>query len=265
MIINLKGATTYIGTGGKSLDITKRALCFLHGSGQNHLSFIQQARFFAYKGYSVIVPDMPAHGFSDGNPCKSIKENAEWINDLLVELKLKNVIITGHSQGCLVALELNKIFKYPLEAIIFVAGSNKIPVNQFLLDLSKKNPQKASQMMVTWGHGIDGDLSINKWPGHSHYGEGNNIMSMNKPTTLNCDLNSCNDYSDGKDAAKKIKVPALAVLAKNDQMTPLKSGLKFVELMENCETQILDCGHFIPSERPLELNSIINSFLSKLE
>ena len=56
MIINFKGAKTYIGTGGKSLDITKMTLCFLHGSGQNHLSFIQQARFFAYKGYSVIVP-----------------------------------------------------------------------------------------------------------------------------------------------------------------------------------------------------------------
>ena len=88
---------------------------------------------------------------------------------------------------------------------------------------------------------------------------------MNKPTALNYDLNSCNDYSDGINAAKKIKVPALAVLAKNDQMTPLKSGLKFVELLENCETHILDCGHFLPSERPLELNSIINSFLLKLE
>ena len=107
MIINFKGAKTYLGTGGKSLDINKRTLCFLHGSGQNHLSFIQQARFFAYKGYSVIVPDMPAHGFSDGNPCKSIKENAEWINDLLVKLNLKDVVVIGHSQGCLVALELN--------------------------------------------------------------------------------------------------------------------------------------------------------------
>ena len=88
---------------------------------------------------------------------------------------------------------------------------------------------------------------------------------MNKPKALNCDLNSCNDYSDGTEAAKNIKVPALAVLAKNDQMTPLKSGLKFVELIKNCETHTLDCGHFLPSERPMELNSIINSFLSKLK
>ncbi len=30
------------------------------------------------------------HGFSDGNPCRSIKENAEWIYDLLKELKAKD-------------------------------------------------------------------------------------------------------------------------------------------------------------------------------
>ena len=48
-------------------------------------------------------------------------------------------------------------------------------------------------------------------------------------------------------------------------MTPLKSGLKFVELIKNCETHTLDCGHFLPSERPMELNSIINSFLLKLK
>ena len=60
MIINFKGAKTYIGTGGKSLDINKMTLCFLHGSGQNHLSFIQQARFFAYKG-SVSYTHLRAH------------------------------------------------------------------------------------------------------------------------------------------------------------------------------------------------------------
>jgi predicted esterase len=50
MLINFKGADTYVGTGGKKLDNSKTTICFLHGAGQNHLSFVQQARFFAYKG-----------------------------------------------------------------------------------------------------------------------------------------------------------------------------------------------------------------------
>ena len=83
MRINFKGNETYIGTGGRSLDNTKTTICFLHGSGQNHLSFIQQARFFAFKGYSVIVPDMPGHGLSEGKPLNSIRDNAKWVLSLI--------------------------------------------------------------------------------------------------------------------------------------------------------------------------------------
>ena len=89
MIIKFKGVETYVGTGGKNLDNTKMTLCFIHGAGQNHLSFVQQARFFAYRGFSVIVPDMPGHGLSKGKPCKSIKEIADWIYDLLISLSQK--------------------------------------------------------------------------------------------------------------------------------------------------------------------------------
>jgi len=160
MIINFKGNETYIGTGGKSLDSSKTNICFLHGSGQNHFSFVQQARFFAFKGYSVIVPDMPGHGLSMGKPCESIQDNANWVYELLVELKVKDLVVVGHSQGCLVSLELNRLYPEILKGIVFVAGSNEIPVNQFLLDLAKEDAKKASTMMVTWGHGIDGDMSI---------------------------------------------------------------------------------------------------------
>ena len=65
-------------------------------------------------------------------------------------------------------------------------------------------------------------------------------------------------------AAKKINIPTLAVLAKFDQMTPLKSGKKFVDLLDNCELKVLDCGHFLQAERPKELNLFISSYLRKL-
>ena len=78
------------------------------------------------------------------------------------------------------------------------------------------------------------------------------------------DLEACNKYDGGTDAAQKINIPTLAVLAKFDQMTPLKSGKKFVDLLDNCELKILDCGHFLQAERPKELNTFISSYLRKL-
>ena len=265
MFINFKGTKTYIGTGGKKLETDKMTICFIHGSGQNHLSFVQQARYFAHKGYSVIVPDMPGHGFSEGKPLSSIKEQAQWIYDLIKELNVKDIVLLGHSQGCLIGLELNKLYSEFLKGIIFVAGSNAIPVNQFLIDLASNNIKKAYQMMITWGHGKDGAMSTGCWPGHSHFGEGFNIMSMNLESSLKIDLEACNEYNEGIEASKIINIPALAVFAKYDQMTPLKSGKKFVDLIKNCDLHVLDCGHFLQAERPKELNSIIFSYLKNLK
>jgi pimeloyl-ACP methyl ester carboxylesterase len=264
MFIDFKGAKTYINTGGKNIDTNKTSLCFVHGSGQNHFSFAQQSRYFANKGYSVIVPDLPGHGFSEGAPCSSIKENAEWIFDLFKKLNLNNIIYLGHSQGCLTGLELNKNYPKLLKGIIFIAGSNKIPVNQFLIDLASNDFKKAYKMMVTWGHGKDGAMFTGNMPGHAHFGEGVNIMNMNNEKTLKIDLEACNNYYEGEDASKKINIPALAVLAKFDQMTPLKSGKKFTDLLNKCELKILDCGHFLQAERPKELNMFISSYLRKL-
>ena len=63
--------------------------------------------------------------------------------------------------------------------MIFIAGSNIIPVNQFLIDLASKDFKRAYKMMVTWGHGKDGAMFTNNMPGHAHFGEGFNIMNMN--------------------------------------------------------------------------------------
>ena len=119
-------------------------------------------------------------------------------------------------------------------------------------------------MMVTWGHGKDGAMFTNNMPGHAHFGEGFNIMNMNNDKTLKIDLEACNKYGAGIEAAKRIDIPTLAVLAKFDQMTPLKSGQKFVDLLDNCDLKILDCGHFLQAERPKELNIFISSYLRKL-
>ena len=41
-----------------------------------------------------------------------------------------------------------------------------------------------------------------------------NIMNMNNDKTLKIDLEACNKYGAGIEAAKRIDIPTLAVLAK---------------------------------------------------
>ena len=53
-------------------------------------------------------------------------------------LDLKSLILVGHSQGCLEILE-NIILrlKIELKKLVFIGGSNKMPVHQDLIDLAE--------------------------------------------------------------------------------------------------------------------------------
>ena len=57
----------------------------------------------------------------------------------------------------------------------------------------------------------------------------------------------------------------MAILARFDMMTPLKSGQILVNTIKNCETFILNCGHFLPAEKPKELNRLIYKYLKNLD
>ena len=265
MYLKFKDNETFVSTGGKSLNDKQTSICFLHGAGQNHFSFVQQVRYFASRGFNAIAPDFPGHGYSKGTPNNSIKEDAKWLLSLLDEIGISKLIIAGHSQGCLTALELSKLKPKSLKGIIFIAGAARIPVNDFLLEKASIEPEKAYSLMVTWGHGKQGSFSISEYPGHHHFAEGTSVMKMNDTSALINDLKACNDYEMGINNAEKIDLPCLAVLAKFDIMTPLKSGQKLVEAIKNCNCNILDCGHFLPAEKPKELNRIIFQYLKKLD
>ncbi len=265
MYLNYNSNETFISTGGESLDLNKPTICFVHGAGQNHFTFTQQIRYFANRGYNALSPDFPGHGFSKGDPNSSIEDDAKWLQGVLEKIGIKNFVIAGHSQGCLTSLEFSLLKPEALKGIIFIAGASKIPVNDFLIQKASDEPYKANDLMVTWGHGDQASFSISEWPGHHHFSEGNSVMSMNKISTLVNDLKSCNKYEGGLNAAKNLDIHCLAVLAKFDVMTPLKAGKKLVEAIKNCECHVLNCGHFLPVEKPKELNNFILEYLKNLD
>ena len=253
----------FISTGGRDFDAKGNVLLFIHGSGQSHLTFMQQGRFFANRGWQVLNPDMPAHGLSEGAPLTSIEEMADWYAGLLDELGISQASLIGHSQGCLVALELARRHADKVNKICFLAGALAIPVNDALLEMAEKMPPQAYQAMVNWAHGTDSHLYHHSWPGHTHIDFGNKVMEQNHNAALSADLHACNNYSDGKIAAQAVRCPTLAILAAKDKMTPVKFGSQLKNEIENCELHIIsDAGHFLPSERPFEVNQHIRSFLA---
>ena len=257
----LNGIDIHIATGGRSFDAAGEVIIMLHGSGQNHLTWVLQSRYFAYRGYGILAPDFPGHGLSGGRPLESIEDMAAWVIALMDSLDVKSAILVGHSQGCLVAIEAAAAYPDRVKRVALIAGAMAIPVNQQLLDMSDKALAKAINVMTSWGHGPMAHMHDNTQPGHSFIGYGQRLMSLNDHDALRADLNACNGYKNGPAAAKCLTQPALCILAENDRMTPVKFGREMATTLNHAEmTIIAGAGHMLPAEYPAEVNAALRSF-----
>ncbi len=81
-------------------------LLFVHGSFINKAYWAAQIAYFKEQ-YRVIAVDLPGHGHSGSNRTTwNIREYGKDICFLINELKLKNVVLIGHSMGGDVILEV---------------------------------------------------------------------------------------------------------------------------------------------------------------
>src|SRR5215468_5040901 len=101
MYLVVNGVKTFAGTGGRDFDPALPLVVFMHGAGLNHTVWTLLARWFAHRGASVLAPDLPGHGRSDGEPLGSIAALADWAGALIVAARVAAATIIGHSMGCL--------------------------------------------------------------------------------------------------------------------------------------------------------------------
>ena len=167
MYFEVNGKQAFATTGGKDFDHSKPTVIFLHGSGLDHTFWGLHSRFFAFRNYSVLVPDYPGHSNSEGPALASIEAIADWLNDAVVALDAQNISVVAHSQGCLVALEFASRYKERLKSVSFIASGLATPVNAALIDAAENDPEAAFAMMLSWGFGPAGHLHQGPIPGNS--------------------------------------------------------------------------------------------------
>ena len=262
MRLDVNGSETFVSTGGRPFDPNGEVLLFIHGSGQSHLSWTLQGRFFANRGWQVLAPDLPGHNLSSGQPLDTCEVVADWCADLLTAAGCKQATVIGHSQGGLVALAMAAQHPSRVKRLAMIGAATAIPVNEFLVDLATNSEAKAIRFMVSWSHGSEGHLYDHTMPGQSHLTTGKEVMGQNSPGVLLNDLVACNAYSSGAEDAAKVQCPTLLILASKDRMVPSKAGLKLAPLISDCEVVMIDdAGHFVQSEKSYETNAALRPFL----
>lgn len=263
MRLSVGNFESFISTGGRAFDPEGDVLLFIHGSGQTHLSWVLQGRYFANRGWQVLNPDLPGHGLSAGKPLASVVELADWCADLLQAAGVSRATVIGHSQGGLVAMELARRHPKKVARLALVSCALAIPVNPALLEMAKTGEDKAIASMISWGHDSSGHLHDHSMPGQSHLNYGIRQMAGNSKGVLHVDLQACSDYQEGENAARAVACPTLCVLAGKDRMTPIKFGrILAATIPVSSLREISDGGHMLPAERPLETNRALREFFS---
>ena len=133
-----------------------------------------------------------------------------------------------------------------------------MPVNKDLIDLASSGDSDAVKLMMKWGY-----------EGSKKFIGGNPIERIiQSPRDISeilaIDLNACNNYSNGSDAAKAINCPTMFILGELDKMANLESGKKFVDLVKHSTKYIIEeCGHMIMIEKAFEMREKVLEFLKK--
>ena len=153
MIFEIDKKKVFSSDVGQSFDKNKTTIILLHGSGQSHVVWSLIDQYLSDQGFNVFALDLPGHGNTEGECLKSIEEMAEWLEKFTDKIGINNLIILGHSQGCLIALEYASKFPKKIKKLIFVAGSYEIPVNKSLIDLAKSGDMESLNLMMKWGYG----------------------------------------------------------------------------------------------------------------
>src|SRR5476649_2655195 len=105
MHLTVKGAETFVATGGREFDSALPTIVLLHGAGFDHTAWALHSRWFAHHGFGVLAPDLPGHGRSGGAPLPTIADMADWTAALLDATGVAKAKLVGHSMGSLIALE----------------------------------------------------------------------------------------------------------------------------------------------------------------
>ncbi len=251
---------TFIATGGCAFDAKKPTVVFIHGSGLDHRSWALQSRWFAFHGFSVFAPDFPGHSLSDGKPLKSIEDMGKWLVSALKIAGCESIHLVGHSQGFLVALEAASSLGAKLKTLTAVASALSIPVNESLVETTKKSPGDGADMLLKWGFGSHSQSGISAVPGMQPIGIGRQIMSSNP---LAVDLVACTRYKNGIECAKNIQIPSNVIIATEDKNTPYRFGMELADILNAETTCINNAGHMLPIEAPKKTLDAIKSFVLK--
>ncbi|GAB3630643.1 alpha/beta hydrolase [Pandoraea terrae] len=269
MNFQIAGHTAYAYTGGKTIDAGLPTIVFLHGAQHDHSVWGLQSRYLAHHGFNVLAVDLPGHHRSDGAPLTTVGALSDWVVQLLDLAGVARATLVGHSMGSMIALDAAGRHPDRVERIALIASAYPMRVADTLLRSAAEQEPAAIAMVNMWSHSTIAAKPSAPGPGFWTLGVNQRLMERvaqrNPAKVFLTDFAACNGYDGGFAAAANVRCPVLAVLGRQDQMTPPRAAAALLDALRQTgapvTTTLLESGHAIMSEQPDALLDALLAFV----
>jgi len=228
-----------------------RIIC-VHGAGES--SALWQAVVDQLPGATAL--DLPGHGGQGGRSENTVEGYARWLANHIEEDE--PVVLAGHSLGGAIALRLALQPERPLwlAALVLVGSGARLRVSPDILYLLRTDFAAAGDLIYEWSAGdktiagLRETFDIGLRQAGARVATGDYLAA---------------DGFDVMESVRNIDLPTLAIVGREDRMTPPKYARYLRASIPNCRlVEIEGAGHLAPLERPTETAHGIREFAASL-
>lgn len=240
-------------------------IVLVHGAGYDGSVWDLQTEALSAEGFQVFAPDLPGHGACTGPALTDIESMAAWLVDRLRADSSGATAIAGHSMGSLIALEACARAPELFASLILVGTACPMPVAPNLLQAAMLEPGKAHALINRWSFAPSAGEPDPAGPLRIANLE---LMQRQPPGVLARDLNACNIYANGAEAAARISCPSTLICGELDRMTPLKTAVALRDALARDRSNVAiitleGAGHSMMSEQPVALTHAIRESIAR--
>ncbi len=228
---------------------------FLHGAGGTHQHWLYQVR--GLPRTATYAPDLPGHGRSQGLGRDSIAAYGDWLVAFLDGVGLDRAVLTGHSMGGGVALDVALRYPDRVAGLGLVATGARMPVAPALLERLRQDPEGAASLIAGWSFGPEATEEMVR--------QGRRQLRQARPEVLLGDFVAC-DAFDVREHLGEILAPAFVLCGTQDQMTPAKYAPALSDALPRSTLHLVEgAGHMVLLEQPEAVTGALLGLVQRLD